>query len=116
MFGIKVYLCKIFFTIIIAFSSVLVKFVKKHQYAIGKSQGINLFETGVVGFDVVCRRTENAKIRKKNKNRVVCMEGNMDESKLVVMCVMVGGCILAVVVWGCCGEGNNDRVENEVVS
>ena len=44
------------------------------------------------------------------------MEGNMDESKLVVMCVMVGGCILAVVVWGCCGEGNNDRVENEVVS
>ena len=39
----------------------------------------------------------------------------MDESDFVVMCVMVGGCILAVVVWGCCGsgEGNNGMRENE---
>lgn len=43
----------------------------------------------------------------------MCMESiNMDESKLVVMGIMVGGCLMAVIAWCCCGnEGGSGRHE-----
>ena len=31
------------------------------------------------------------------------MESNIDESKLVVMSIMVGGCFVAMVAWCFCG-------------
>jgi hypothetical protein len=42
----------------------------------------------------------------------MCMESiQMDESKLIVMGIMVGGCLIALMFWCCCGN-ENVREEN----